>query len=197
MAAGLSEPSRLPGSFLLLPCELRLKIYRNLLLEPPSTDQKCPRAHSSAAILRTNRQIYSEAMPVLYSENEFLAHESMLTSWPRLTRFLEPVRYAESSPMIRTLLTRFRIRLRLDVDPRFTASEAATHFSGRYEVVVEVLRPSWRSGPLGTGPPENLRLFEGVRGVRRARVEGSLGGIKDYAHWLQGLMMSPPKGVDH
>lgn len=68
--------------FLLLPPEIRLKIYRLLLLSDmtvrmqwlPKEDYTRPPNHLFPTILSTCHFIYSEAMDVLYRENVFRAH---------------------------------------------------------------------------------------------------------------------------
>lgn len=142
----------------------------------------------ATAILRTSRQIHDEATPVLYTSHIFLAHpSSLLTHFPRLSAFHAPIQHAEHSPTLRRLITRYRIQLRLDVDPKFTRDDATRHFSGVDELVVDVRQASWR----GVGP-DHLRLFEGVRGVKKsARVVGSTGGFEGYTRWLEGSMVAP------
>jgi len=78
--------------------------------------------------------------------------------------------------------------VRLDTDPRFTASEVSAAFSGAESLEVEVWQAEYGSVDLRV-----LKLFEGVRGVRRARVCGSVGG--KYARWLEDVMMREVGGM--
>ncbi|KAJ1329349.1 hypothetical protein MN608_06083 [Microdochium nivale] len=197
------EPGPGPGraTFLTLPLELRLEVFKHLLVDPfldgassssasshPSSTTSNNSRKNAAAILRTSRQIHHEAMPILYSTHTFLSHPGrLLTHFPRLSASHAPVAHAEHSPLIASLMRRFRISLRLDVDPAFTAADAASHFSRAAELTVDVSQASWRAAP-----PDSCRLFEGVRGVGRAKVTGSVGGFEAYARWLEQVMMSPP-----
>lgn len=204
-----------------LPYEIRLEIYKYLLLEPSSSgtateddknllnhshkpyyvhgqpspgssngsgrggsssNSKHPPQRIHGAILSTCRQLHAETLPFLYGRNQFVAHHSMLTSFPRLREWYGPVRPDRLSAMI----TRFRIRVRLDAGVQYDAGKVAAHFSGKQELVVDVWQAAWRAAG-----PANLWLFEDVRGVARARVTGSTGGFEDYAAWLEGVMMSP------
>ncbi|KAL2119523.1 hypothetical protein VTJ04DRAFT_6484 [Mycothermus thermophilus] len=126
-------------------------------------------------------------------------------------------------------IRRWHIRVRLDAAPSWTPEAVAAAFSGADELTIEV----WRAGSFvpssatttttttnsdtnsGETPaaadevtivPSALRAFEGVRGVRRARVVGennttwsssSDGGetvmvkkLEGYVEWLVGRMMS-------
>ena len=40
-----------------------------------------------------------------------------------------------------------------------------------------------------------LRLFEGVRGVKRVRVYGSVTAFPEYVEWLKTTMVTPRDGV--
>ncbi|KAI1391094.1 uncharacterized protein F4822DRAFT_172632 [Hypoxylon trugodes] len=179
-------------NLLTLPPEIRLQILSHLLILPPSAPPPSQNAyfHSGlpasspiplyTAILRTNRKLHAEALPLLYRHNTFLAHPSLLASLPRLRRAYAPV----LSCNMADLIARLHVCIRLDAEPRYDSKMAATQLSGREEIVLETYQVSWR----GSGP-DALRLFEGVRGVRRARVVGSVGGFEDYARWLEGVMM--------
>lgn len=73
--------------------------------------------------------------------------------------------------------------MRLDADARFTYEDAKGAFSGAEELEVEVWQAMFASADLRV-----LRLFEGVRSVKRARVAGSVG--PGYGRWLEKAMMS-------
>ncbi|KAI3325044.1 hypothetical protein HD806DRAFT_463951 [Xylariaceae sp. AK1471] len=182
-------------TLLKLPLEIRLEIYEHLLTVPsnriassssPPTPQTSP-GPLHPNILRTCRQLHAESILILYRSNTFLAHTSLLTTFPS---FFSPIHPRKTYAPIRNsslaaLVTRFRVRIRLDAEPRFTQDEVAAQFSGKSEVVVEAWQAEWR----GAGP-DVLRLFEGVRGVRVAKVTGSTSGFEEYARWLGCTMMA-------
>ncbi|KAI2641755.1 hypothetical protein GGS26DRAFT_586152 [Hypomontagnella submonticulosa] len=190
--SGPAEASPKTSLFLALPLEIRLEIFAHLLIippdaPPPSQYQKWP-VHTGAstppllhpAILRTCQQLHAEALPLLYQHNTFLAHNALLTSLPRLRRTYDPVVSSRLSGLIR----RFHVCVRLDAEPGYDEAAAAAQLSGKEEVVLEAWQAMWR----GSGP-DVLRLFEGVRGVRRAKVIGSVSGFEEYALWLEQAMM--------
>ncbi len=76
--------------------------------------------------------------------------------------------------------------MRLECDARFSAEDAERTFSGKEELTVECFQSQFR----GSGN-EVLRLFEGIRGVRKARVFGSIGDWPEYVRGLEKAMMSP------
>ncbi|KAK7966639.1 uncharacterized protein PG986_000916 [Apiospora aurea] len=187
-----------------LPVELRLEIYSYLLTVPEEDDHRSPSDASSASssssssrppmkrstsssssccstpkpvelypqILRACHQTYDEAVEMLYASNKFAAHSSMLTTFPRLHKGSAPVAAAHLSQLIR----RFTLRLRLD---------ATALLSGLDELDVDGWQAQYLGADIGA-----LRMLEGVRGVKRARVWA--GGYEAYAHWLQNQMM---KGI--
>lgn len=175
------------ATLLTLPFELRLEIYSYLLHVPSttSTAKKPRRSLHGFALLRTCQQLHSECAEYMLAHNEFTAHPSLLTTFPRLLGpGGAPVRDAGQIARIRS----FRVPVRLDVEAHgFDAAEAARQLGGRRDVVLEARQADWRA--VGPG---NLRLFEEVRGVARARVEGSTGGFEDYARWLERTMMCRP-----
>ncbi|GKT50274.1 uncharacterized protein ColSpa_10455 [Colletotrichum spaethianum] len=167
--------------FLDLPLEIRLDIYAHLLLHPPidKLNPNRPAARIHPAILTASRQTHAEGTPVLYSKNMFLAHATLLASFPRLRLWYPPVRERSVLPQIR----RFHIRVRLDCDPAFDASAAAAAFSGVDELVVEVWQAMFQGADHGA-----LQVFEGVRGVRDVKVYGSITGFEGYVRWLEDVM---------
>ncbi|KAI0885175.1 uncharacterized protein GGS22DRAFT_139922 [Annulohypoxylon maeteangense] len=178
-------------TLLTLPPELRLLILSHLLILPPTAPPPSqngfphnPQPPSLSllhpSILQCSRQLHAEGLPLLYQHNTYLAHNTLLLSLPRLRRAYAPVLCARLSEMI----TRVHVCVRLDAEPGYDRAMATAQLSGKEEVVLEAWQAMWR----GSGP-DVLRLFEGVRGVRRARVEGSVGGFEDYARWLEGAMV--------
>ena len=54
------------------------------------------------------------------------------------------------------------------------------------ELTIEVFQAQY-----GSSDHKVLRLFEGVRGVKKAKVYGSVTLFPDYAKWLEDVMMMP------
>ena len=78
--------------------------------------------------------------------------------------------------------------MRLDCDPYYAAGDVKNCFDGCDILEVEVFRSSW-----GIGGYDSLEGFWSVRGVKKARVHGSVG--KGFARWLEDCMTSRV-GVD-
>jgi hypothetical protein len=192
----MDSPSHASLNFLSLPVELRLKIYRFLLViarpspGPESQALSVDRPHP--AILRACKQIHGEATPVLYGENIFFAHYAMLTSFPLLRGWFQPVKCTEPAKRIR----RWWLRVRLDAGLPFaittrgnssTQTKLAEAFSGAEELVLELWQAMFKGMPASTV----LQYFEAVRGVRKVRIFGSIIGYEDYVAWLEKTMQSP------
>ncbi|OBT59130.1 hypothetical protein VE04_00996 [Pseudogymnoascus sp. 24MN13] len=173
--------------FLAFPGEIRNRIYNLLLVVPPPSTTtalgETPPVHPE--ILRVNKQIHYEALPFLYAHNTFIAHPIRLYNFPQLRRRTEPVQ----APHLISLIRRYHVFVRLECDAGFSAEAATDAFSGIDELTVEVFESQFK----GSGN-EVLRLFEGVRGVRKARVFGSIAEWPEYVAWLQKRMMSKEGG---
>ncbi|KAF4970662.1 hypothetical protein FZEAL_9987 [Fusarium zealandicum] len=171
--------------FLDLPVEIRLDIYDQLLRTTPYT--KCCRQNPDnqvhASLLRANRQIHDEATDLLYGTNTFLAHPTLLTSFPRLRAWYDPVQESSIIPRIR----RFHAQVRLDVDLPYEADAVTKAFSGLDELSIDVVQAMF----LGVGY-RNLTKFEGVRGIKKIRIFGSTTGFEDYVEWLKKAMTTEP-----
>jgi hypothetical protein len=102
-----------------------------------------------------------------------------LTSLPFLIHSDRPV----LAPKIAQQIKRWYVSVRLDTDARFTEEQVRAAFTDKECVEVEVWQAMFASVDLGV-----LRLFEGVRGVKIAKVNGSVG--TEYKRWLEGVMMS-------
>ncbi|EME86716.1 uncharacterized protein MYCFIDRAFT_151750 [Pseudocercospora fijiensis CIRAD86] len=168
-----------------LPSELRNQIYEELLILKNHENQRNPRIHAN--ILPTCHKIHAEATPILYTCNTFLAHPTLLAALPRflLDRLtLTPLPLPITHARVAKLIKRFFLHVRLDTDPRFSKTQATESFSGVEELEIEVFQSSYGTCDFGV-----LRLFEGIRGVGRARVQGSVGD-GGYARWLERSMMS-------
>lgn len=76
--------------------------------------------------------------------------------------------------------------MRLDTDPRFSKTQATESFTGIDELEIEVFQAMYGSCDFSV-----LKLFEGVRGIGKVVVQGSVGDGK-YADWLARAMMSSP-----
>lgn len=179
----------MPFLFLALPAELRNVIFRLLLTHTtPIIAHACyrlkpPRQVSlglNPSICLVSHAIHAEANSILYSENIFQAHPTFLATWPFAMDPDRPVVSGQCTSRIR----RWHVRVRLDVDPYYKATDVVQTFTGMDDVEIEVFRASW-----GIGTYEALEGFTRVRGVKKARVYGSLG--KRYARWLEGVITSP------
>lgn len=184
----LSSPSTSP--LLALPAELRNSIWTQLLVVLPSQPRDAKvKSHLHPALLRVNRQINTEATPILYGANTFTASASLLTGLPSLltsSRDLRPPLFPPIvHPRVTALIRKWFLRVRLDTDPRFDRVQAAEAFSGVEELEIEAFQAMFSSSDYAV-----LELFEGVRGVGKARVLGSVGDGK-YAEWLASCMMLP------
>ncbi|KAH6987413.1 hypothetical protein BKA56DRAFT_669073 [Ilyonectria sp. MPI-CAGE-AT-0026] len=181
-----AETASHPTSLMDLPVEIRLEIYQ-LLFHLPAFN-KFARADDTSAIvhaglLLANRQINAEATPFLYSENTFLAHPTLLASFPRLRARYGPIKESAVLPRIR----RFHVEVRLDCDLPYDQDAVTKSFSGLDELNINVVQSMY----LGVGH-RNLHKFEGIRGVKRVHISGSTTGFKEYARWLVGVMQSEP-----
>jgi hypothetical protein len=170
-------------TFLTLPGEIRNQIYGLLLVVPPPEKStklgEVPPIWPS--ILAMCKQTYNEVIKILYGENTFLAHNSRLSRAPQLRRWLNPI----STPRLLPLVRRFHIFVRLECDARFSADAARKAFTGIDQLTIEVHKSQFR------GSSHNvLKLFEGVRDVRKAAVLGSISAFPEYARWLEKVMMS-------
>jgi hypothetical protein len=184
---------------LALPAELRSEILILVLVRVqqtpiiplaghlmPSTALAPQAPRFCANILRTCHQLRSEGEPILYGMNCFAAHDSLLADHPRFLLQTQPHRITlppVTSPRVIKLIKRFYIHVRLDTDARFTAAQVRESFSGVEELQIEVFQSMYDSCDYGT-----LMLFEGVRGVGKARVYGSVGNGQ-YARYLEDVMM--------
>ncbi|KAJ2906610.1 hypothetical protein MKZ38_000865 [Zalerion maritima] len=219
MDIDMSEPTSAdaPITFLTLPLEIRLQIYSNLLVLPSHnqgaaysasdipTSEK--RAEIQSNILRTCRQACNEAAPLLYRGNMWLAHPTLLTGLPRLRPHFGPVvqtsayRFFKNNPGVESAADgddskgekrpnggngRWHVRVRLDCDPPWTADQLAEAFSGADELYIQL----WQTAYKGAGPRVAM-LFEKIRGVRVARVDGSTYAFRHYANHLENVMQLP------
>lgn len=178
------------SNFLSLPGEIRNQIYSLLLIATPPLGSprglgQMLKLHPS--ILSVCRQTYSEATRILYTKNTFIAHYSLLSTLPQLRQWHTPVKAAHLAALIK----RYRIYVRLDCDIHFTSEAAKQAFSGIDELTVEVSQTQF-----GSSNCDNLRVFETIRGVKQAKVFGSV-GFEHYHRWLESVMMAPEgKDVD-
>ena len=176
-------------SFLSLPGEIRNQIYNYLLILPSLSTPRLlgdPPLHPEVLLL--NYLIHSEACEILYGSNTFLAHPSLLNSLPRLRLYYDPI----YSPSLISLIRKYHIRVRLDCDPNFSAEKAKEAFSGVEELTIEVFEAQY-----GSSGYKVLSLFEGVRGVKKARIYGSIATFPEHVEWLQCSIMSPENEESH
>ncbi|KAK3327383.1 hypothetical protein B0T19DRAFT_161616 [Cercophora scortea] len=186
------ETNQKPSPFLTIPLELRLEIYTHLLTLPPSPVATTKQT-LHPAILSANHQTHAEALPILYTNNTFLAHPHNLTSTPQLLPTLPPITSPTNLPLVR----RWRLRVRLDAlpPPTWTAATLSAAFTGADELILEL----WQGAFFVAAGTVVLRLFEGVRGVRRVRFTGIGGGdgfgFGRYLAWLARAMRKPKGSV--
>lgn len=170
-------------TFLSLPGEIRNQIYYQLLLVPSLS---IPRLLGDPPlyphIVSVCRKVYSEAQQILYGFNTFLAHPSLLNGLPRLRLYYSTI----SSPSLISLIRKYHIRVRLDCNPSFSVRNARDAFTGMEELTIEVFQAQYSSSSYRV-----LRLFEQIRGVKQARIYGSVTGFPEYVEWLQDTMTSP------
>lgn len=177
---------QMPFLFLELPGEIRNQILRLLLthktpivtrnafeLSPP----KPTPMDLSPNILLASKRTHAEGLAILYGENIFQAHPSYLAS---ILFALDPARTVNSSACL-GLIRRFHVRVRLDCDTFYKKEDVRRVFDGADVLEVEVFRSSW-----GIGGYEALEGYRDVRGVRKARVRGSLPALT--ARWLEACM---------
>ncbi|KAK3059049.1 hypothetical protein LTR09_000615 [Extremus antarcticus] len=188
---------------LALPAELRTHIWDLILIQPTHKAIVFPaaellrympesikrRRRFCANILRTCKQIAAEGTPILYGENYFRAHPSLLTALPRflMSTFPEKIQLPDpiTQPRVTKLIRRYCIHVRLDIDPRFTRSQAEESFSGVEELHIDVFQAMYGGSDFTV-----LKMFEDVRAVGRVSIEGSLGDGR-YAAWLVDCMQQP------
>ncbi|KAK4695800.1 hypothetical protein P7C71_g2008, partial [Lecanoromycetidae sp. Uapishka_2] len=173
--------------FLDLPGEIRNQILRLLLTHTTriitrSASQLAPPKPTplglSPGVLLASWRTYYEGLSILYGENTFQAHPSYLTS---IVFAMEPT--LTVAPHHVSMVRRFHIRVRLDCDTYYDSEKVKEVFTGADELEVELFRASW-----GMGGYDSLDGFVGIRGVRRARVHGSVG--PKFARWLEDCMES-------
>ena len=90
------------------------------------------------------------------------------------------------APRVLKLIRRYFLFVRLDTDPRYSKTQVEESFNGCDELEIDVFQAMYGSCDFTV-----LKLFEGVRGIGRVRIDGSLGDRK-YADWLSECMQSPP-----
>lgn len=169
-------------SFLDLPGEARNQIYDLLLkVRPPNrfSSHRFPRLHTQ--ILLVNRQIYHEASGYLYGMNIFGTDSKLRPYLPRFGFDYRPIK----SPAATSKISRIRMCVKMGVNQRFDKTRAETLLSGLVELHLYVKKGSGRAADR-----QVLRLFEDVRGVRKAKVYGCVESFPEYAKWLEKSMMS-------
>ncbi len=172
-------------SFVDLPGEIRNQVYNQLLLVivPPPSQRRMPGDPSIyPQILSVCRLVYEEGKQILYGCNTFLAHSNILSGLPRL----RPDYTSISSSTLISLIRRYHIQVRLDCDANFQKQKATEAFTGVEDLTIEVFQAQF-----GSSDYKVLRLFEGIRGVKRARVHGSVQSFPDYVCWLQNAIQTP------
>jgi len=174
------------SSFLSLPGEIRNVILRLLLthmtpiviyrfgaLKPP----KPVTLELHPNILQACRLTYNEGRTILYGENVFQAHHMLLKG---AVFAVDPDQLISFN--CTEMVRRFHIRVRADIDAFYLPSQVEAAFDDTEVLEVEVFRSSFEAGGHGA-----LHCFAGVRGVRKAKVHGSV--EEQFARWLESCMM--------
>jgi hypothetical protein len=117
---------------------------------------------------------------MLYGDNTFLAHSSLLNGLPRLRLCYDMIK----SQRVISLIRKYHLRIRLDCDPAFTWKQTQEAFTGVEELTIEVFESQF-----GSSDAKVLRLFEGVRGVKEAKIYGSIAAFPEYVPWLEDSIM--------
>lgn len=192
--------------FLSLPEEIRRFVYLELLVSPlhptdkpvarrdlveaytqshsryRSGDPSPPKQAASFLfpnILASCSFINNEASKILYKENHFCAHPSLLTGMPF---FLYESRKLLTPQIVsRRAIRRWHLQVRLDCDPRFDAAKLKEAFDGADELSVAASEAMYRSSGL-----HNLLMFAEIRGVKKTSVTGSVD--PRVAQWLERVM---------
>ncbi|OAL42650.1 hypothetical protein IQ07DRAFT_525750, partial [Pyrenochaeta sp. DS3sAY3a] len=182
--------------FFSLPPELRSRVYVELLCPKALSFADLVRCSSSSiardhqrtlirsplcpALLSTCRKIHHEAIDLLYALHIFHAHPSLLTAFPHYRPLVKDIIYPEGLSRIK----RWQITIRLDIDPRFDLNQCTSAFSGAEYLEIY----AWQAAS-NCAAEAVLSLFEGIRGVRVARVRGSVDD--DWRLWLESCMTRP------
>jgi hypothetical protein len=186
----------------MLPPELRNQIWSLLLIQNTrqhygsfvliDLEASKQRSRFCANVLRTCKQINAEGTPILYGENIFSAHRNLLATLPSFVLDLrsEPICCRPVLSMrVAKLIRRFHVFVRLDTDPRYSPRQVEESFSGVDDLHIDVFQSMYGSCDFSV-----LSLFEGVRGVKRVKIDGSLGDRR-YANWLADTIKLPPGQV--
>ncbi|KAH7394631.1 hypothetical protein BKA66DRAFT_388132, partial [Pyrenochaeta sp. MPI-SDFR-AT-0127] len=182
--------------FFSLPPELRSRIYVELLCPKALSFADLARCSTSSiardqqralvrsplypALLSTCRQIHDEATDFLYELHIFHAHPSLLTAFPYYRAPVKDIIYPDGLSRIK----RWQITIRLDIDPRFDLNQCTSAFSGAEYLEIY----AWQAAS-NCAAEAVLGLFEGIRGVRVARVRGSVD--VGWRLWLESCMTRP------
>ncbi len=185
---------------LALPPEVRNQIWQNILVQctttrlpectfPVVSENVKGTYRFCANLLRTCKQVNSEGTPILYGANVFSAHPTLLATLPSFLLLRVPNRVNLPRPIVHPqvmkLIRRYYIFVRLDTDPRYSRQQVEESFNDAEELHIEVFQAMYGSCDFSV-----LKLFEGVRGVGKVKIEGSLGDRK-YADWLSDTMQLP------
>lgn len=146
------------SQLLSLPAELRNAIWAYVLVHVPPDqitsygpvtvvrDEYRPRKERFCAnVLRACKQTNGEGTPILYGENTFSAHSSLLAALPAFILRNKPTRLAlppVTCPRVARMIRRYHIHVRLDTDPRFTRMQVEESFAGVEELEIEVFQVS-------------------------------------------------------
>ena len=74
----------------------------------------------------------------------------------------------------------------MDNDPNYSAADVTKAFNGVEELTIDVFQAQF-----GSSDYEVLRLFEGVKGVKKITVMGSISAFPEYVEWLKSSITTP------
>lgn len=145
--------------FLLLPAEIRNKIYRNSLVEDPSANRI--RVLVQPPLLRTNKQIRSEALAMYYGENRFVlyiprpSNKQDPDAWPNFIRMFRVFKAGGTGG-------RGTGSLRFVRDMQFRLRETIHNAFWQMRVTIEAVPTRGEGNDLSTVSRNGLRLAEGA-----------------------------------
>jgi hypothetical protein len=200
-----SEPADLPP-LLRLPRELREMIYQQLLSPPSRTPIRGPHPRQlqthialsrsfPPALLRLNRQIRAEALPVVYGSAGQTVHVVVdYNVWAHKTRRSDLVLSPEVPAAIRHLDVSIHLGAEkrtsrpgeVEADARITEVRKGLRKLGKWlnAADVQTLRVGWQEPPQTFTWEQKRAVLDGLKALRTARVE--VGEINWGLNWNKG-----------
>jgi hypothetical protein len=200
-----TAPADLPP-LLRLPRELREMIYQQLLSPPSRTPIRGPHPRQlqthitlsqsfPPALLRLNRQIRAEALPVVYGSAEQTVHVVVdYNVWAHKTRRSDLVLSPEVPAAIRHLDVSIHLGAEkrtsrpgdVEADARITEVRKGLRKLGKWlnAADVQTLRVGWQEPPQTFTWEQKREVLDGLKALRTARVE--VGEINWGLNWNKG-----------